>query len=80
MNRQELYLVFGGTLVDTRSNVLAQPSLVDLVGIYPDYADALSVWRARSQSSVDDAYVRYYIAPLHQLMSPDHAEEPRPAE
>ncbi len=70
MASQELYLVFGGTLVDTRTNVLAEPSAVDLVGVYAAYGDALAAWRRKSQSSVDDAYVRYFIAPLHQLLSP----------
>ena len=70
MASQELYLVFGGTLADTRTNVLAEPTAVDLVGVFPAYEAALAAWRRKSQSSVDDAYVRYFIAPLHQLLSP----------
>ncbi len=70
MASQELYLVFGGTLADTRTNVLAEPAAVDLVGVYSAYGDALAAWRRKSQSSVDDAYVRYFIAPLHQLLLP----------
>lgn len=71
MSRQDLYLVFGGALTDPRDNVLADPDKVDIVGIYPTYEKALSVWRGRSQAYVDDAYVRYFIAPLHRLMHPD---------
>ena len=70
MASQELYLVFGGTLTDTVTNVLAEPTAVDLVGVYSAYGEALAAWRRKSQSSVDDAYVRYFIAPLHQLVSP----------
>ena len=70
MRKQELYLVFGGTLADTRSIVLAEPASIDLVGVYSAYGEALAAWRQRSQSSVDDAYVRYFIAPLHQILSP----------
>ena len=75
MDKQELYLVFGGTLTDTRTNVLAVPAAVDLVGVYPAYAEALAAWRRKSHSSVDDAYVRYFIAPLHQLLSPAAAPD-----
>ncbi len=75
MSKQELYLVFGGTLADTRSNALAEPASVDLVGVYPAYEEALAAWRRKSQSSVDDAYVRYFIAPLHQLLSPAAARD-----
>ena len=70
MSKQELFLVFGGTLADPRSNELAELATVDLVGVYPTYQEALAVWRRQSQASVDDAYVRYFIAPLHQLLSP----------
>ncbi len=71
MSKQELYLVFGGALTDPRENVLADPGRTDLVGVYPNYDEALNAWRSRSQSNVDDAYIRYFIAPLHQLMNPD---------
>jgi hypothetical protein len=32
----------------------------------------MTAWRSRSQSNVDDAYIRYFIAPLHRLMHPEH--------
>lgn len=63
--------MFGGALIDPRENVLADPDRTDLVGVYTTYDDALNAWRSRSQSNVDDAYIRYFIAPLHQLMEPD---------
>lgn len=71
MSRQDLFLVFGGTLQDTRENLLADPSKADLVGIYPTYDEALNVWRAKSQANVDDAYMRYFVAPLHELLFPE---------
>ncbi|MDF1719151.1 MAG: DUF4170 domain-containing protein [Minwuia sp.] len=72
MSRQDLYLVFGGTLVDPRDNVLADPEKVDVAGIFPTYDGAMKAWRTKSQANVDDAYVRYFIAPLHRLMHPDN--------
>ncbi|WP_416899698.1 MAG: DUF4170 domain-containing protein [Minwuia sp.] len=71
MSNQDLYLVFGGALVDPRQNVLADPSRTDLVGVYSSYDAAMKAWRGRSQSNVDDAYIRYFIAPLHKLMNPE---------
>ena len=62
MSRQDLYLVFGGTLLDPRENVLADPDKVDVAGIYPTYDKALKAWRSR-----------YFIAPLHRLMHPDES-------
>jgi hypothetical protein len=73
MSRQDLYLVFGGTLKDPRENVLADPDKVDVAGIFPTYEKAMKEWRSRSQANVDDAYVRYFIAPLHRLMHPEDA-------
>jgi len=71
MSKQDLYLVFGGALVDPRENVLADPGRVDLVGVYTTRDEAMKAWRGRSQSNVDDAYIRYFVAPLHELMTPD---------
>ncbi|WP_417518472.1 DUF4170 domain-containing protein [Minwuia sp.] len=71
MSKQDLFLVFGGALVDPRENVLADPGRVDLVGVYNTHQEAMKAWRSRSQSNVDDAYIRYFIAPLHQLMNPE---------
>ena len=71
MSKQDLYLVFGGALVDPRDNILADPGRVDLVGVYETRDEAMRAWRSRSQSNVDDAYIRYFIAPLHELMHPN---------
>lgn len=72
MSKQDLYLVFGGPLRDPRENVLEQPEKTDVVGVFSTYDAALKAWRSRSQAHVDDAYVRYFIAPLHRLMHPDN--------
>lgn len=72
MSKQDLYLVFGGALRDPQENVLAEPDKTDVVGIFSTYEGALKAWRGRSQANVDDAYVRYFIAPLHRLMHPEN--------
>jgi Domain of unknown function (DUF4170) len=44
---------------------------LDLVGIYPNYAEAYQAWRAAAQRSVDNAHVRYFIVHIHRLIDPE---------
>ncbi|AQX17928.1 protein of unknown function (DUF4170) [Bartonella sp. CDC_skunk] len=66
--RQLLHLVFGGELKDLNDNQFRDPSNLDVVGIFPDYQSAQEAWRAKAQSSVDNALQRYYVVPLHQFL------------
>ncbi len=75
---QRLHLVFGGELVDTARNELRDPDAIDIVGMFPDYASAYAAWKAKAQSTVDDAHVRYFIAHLHRLR--DEGTEASPTE
>ncbi len=70
---QLLHLVLGGELVDLESNEFKDLSKVDLVGLFPDYDSAKVAWKAKAQSTVDNAQMRYFIVHLHRLMDPDHA-------
>jgi len=65
-----LHLVMGGRVKDPRKLVFEDPSAVDLVGVYPDYASAESAWRSAAQRTVDDAEMRYVIVHLHRLLDP----------
>jgi hypothetical protein len=69
---QRLHLVFGGELVDPSGTEFRDLDTVDIVGLFPDYASAYSAWKARAQSSVDNAHMRYFIAHIHRLY--DEAE------
>lgn len=73
---QRLHLVFGGELVSPAKNVFRDPSAIHMVGIYPDYASALTVWKAEAQRTVDDAHTRYFIAHLHRLRDEEAAAGP----
>jgi len=73
---QRLHLVFGGELVDPSSTQFRDVSQIDLVGIYPDYASAYDAWKAKAQSTVDDAHMRYFIAHLHRLRDEEAAASP----
>ncbi len=75
MAKQLLHLVFGGELVDPKGVEFADLSKLDIVGIYPNYAEAEKAWRARAQATVDDAQTRYFIVHLHRLLDPE--EPPR---
>jgi hypothetical protein len=69
--QQLLHLVLGGELSDLSHNTFKDLSQVEIVGLYPNYASAYAVWRAKSQQTVDNAQMRYFIVHLHRLLDPD---------
>lgn len=68
--RQLLHLVFGGELADLGGTEFRDLSALDIVGVFPSYAEALVAWKAASQRSVDNATMRYFIVHMHRLMEP----------
>ena len=77
--RQLLHLVFGGELKSLETHEFRDPSAIDLVGVFPDYASAERAWRAKAQQTVDSAQTRYFIVHLHRLIEPDLAPPTRTA-
>ena len=69
--KQLLHLVFGGELENLDGMDFRNLDEVDLVGVYPDYQSALSAWRAKAQSTVDNAHMRYFIVHMHRLLDPE---------
>jgi hypothetical protein len=69
-SKQLLHLVFGGELKSLESNEFRDPTKIDVVGIFPDYASAERAWRAKAQASVDSAQTRYFIVHLHRFLDP----------
>jgi hypothetical protein len=69
--RQLLHLVFGGELTSLDKIEFKDLHRLDVVGIYPNYAEAFTAWREAAQRSVDDAHVRYFIVHLHRLLEPE---------
>jgi hypothetical protein len=72
-DKQLLHLVFGGELEDLDSITFRDLNRLDIVGIYPNYASAQAAWKAKAQSSVDNAQMRYFIVHLHRLLDPQAA-------
>jgi Domain of unknown function (DUF4170) len=68
--KQLLHLVFGGELKSLKDTEFRDLNALDIVGVYPDYASAAQAWRAKAQSTVDNAHMRYYVVHLHRLLNP----------
>ena len=73
-DRQLLHLVIGGELKSVDSTEFRDLTRVDLVGAYPNYAEAHKAWRAKAQSTVDNALMRYFIIHAHRLLDPSKGE------
>jgi hypothetical protein len=70
--RQLLHLVFGGELTSLDKIEFSDLKALDIVGIYPNYAQAYDAWKDAAHRTVDDAHTRYFIVHLHRLLDPDH--------
>ncbi|MEM7497935.1 MAG: DUF4170 domain-containing protein [Pseudomonadota bacterium] len=70
----KLHLVFGGELVDPKSTTFRDTDAIDIVGIYPSYAQAYEAWKGKAQQTVDNAHMRYFIAHLHRLRDEERAQ------
>jgi uncharacterized protein DUF4170 len=69
--KQLLHLVFGGELSSLENVEFADLDKLDVVGIYPNYAEAYKAWKAVAQRTVDNAQLRYFIVHIHRLLEPD---------
>ena len=61
-----LHLVFGGKITDPNGAEFLNTQELDIVGIFPTYAEAVKAWRGASQLHVDDAYYKHVIVTLHK--------------
>ena len=67
---QLLHLVFGGELQSLEGVRFRDLDKLDVVGIFPNYAQAYAAWKERAQMTVDNAQMRYFIVHLHRLLDP----------
>jgi hypothetical protein len=68
---QLLHLVFGGELNDIESTHFRDLSQLDIVGVFPNFAEAKAAWKAKAQMTVDNAQMRYFVVHLHRLLQPE---------
>jgi len=69
--QQLLHLVFGGELSSPGEIEFKDLSKLDIVGMYPNYREALTAWRSKAQATVDNAHMRYFVVHIHRLMEPE---------
>jgi uncharacterized protein DUF4170 len=70
-SKQLLHLVFGGELKSLDGVEFSDIAALDIVGIYPNYAEAYKAWKAAAQRTVDNAQMRYFIVHMHRLLDPE---------
>ncbi len=71
--KQLLHLVFGGELDHLDGVTFRDLDNLDIVGIYPDFASAKVAWKAKAQSTVDNAHMRYFVVHMHRFLDPENA-------
>ncbi|MEO1564473.1 MAG: DUF4170 domain-containing protein [Pseudomonadota bacterium] len=67
---QLLHLVFGGELTSLDGLNFRDLNDLDIIGIFPNYAEAQKAWKAAAQKSVDNAHMRYFVVHMHRLLDP----------
>lgn len=72
--KQLLHLVFGGELTSLEGVQFRDLKDLDIVGIYPSYAEAHTAWKAAAQRTVDNAMMRYFIVHMHRLLEPENGK------
>jgi hypothetical protein len=70
--KQLLHLVFGGELTSLAGVEFRDLNRLDVVGIYPNYAEAYAAWKGAAHRTVDNALMRYFIVHMHRLLDPEH--------
>lgn len=65
-----MHLVMGGRVRDPRGLDFVDPSAMEVVGIFPDFASAEKAWRGAAQRTVDDAEMKFVVVHLHRLLEP----------
>ena len=75
--KQLVHLVFGGELHDVKNVDFKDLSKLDVVGFFPNYAEAHKAWLGKARETIDNAQMRYFIVHLHRLLDPATEKAPR---
>ena len=68
--QQLLHMVFGGELDDLRTVSFKDLSKLDVVGFFPNYAEAHKAWLGKARETIDNAQMRDFIVHMHRLLDP----------
>ena len=74
-SKQLLHFVFGGELQNLDDIAFTDVSALEMIGIFPNYAEAYKAWKAAAQRTVDNAHMRYFIVHMHRLLDPTTTAE-----
>lgn len=69
-SKQQLYLVMGGRVTDSRGLHFRDPESIHVAGVFSDYDTAEDAWRSNAQRTVDDAEMKYVIVDLQRMLEP----------
>jgi hypothetical protein len=75
--KQLVHLVVGGELNDVKNVDFKDLSKLDVVGFFPNYAEAHRAWLGKARETIDNAQMRYFIVHLHRLLDPTTATAKR---
>lgn len=67
---QLLHLVIGGEMIAPGQTTFRDLKKIEFVGAYPSYAEAQVAWKAKAQSTVDNALMRFFVIHAHKLLTP----------
>ena len=68
--KQLVHMVVGGELTDLKKAEFKDLSKLDVVGFYPNFAEAQKAWIGKARETIDNAQMRYFIVHLHRLLDP----------
>ena len=68
--KQLVHMVVGGELADVKSVEFKDLGKLDVVGFFPNYAEAHKAWLGKARETIDNAQMRYFIVHLHRLLDP----------
>ena len=69
-DKQLLHMVIGGELQDLKAVTFKDLTKIDVVGFYPNYAEAHQAWLGKARETIDNAQMRYFIVHMHRLLDP----------
>jgi hypothetical protein len=74
-----IHMVLGGELSDLDGADFKDLGKLDVVGFYPNYAEAHKAWLGKARETIDHAQTRYFIVHLHRLLDPAATAKRRPS-